>query len=81
MFFLRVLSKKDLKEQESCDNSYRLSKAGQDARDPPPDSPCVLLIPKFPSTVKPIHFVHDVFLTLLINKPRTKEKTYICVSV
>ena len=41
------------KEQESCDNSYRLSKAGQDVRGPPPANACVRVIPKFPRTVKP----------------------------
>jgi hypothetical protein len=29
------------KDQESCDNSYRLSKAGQDARGPPASRLCL----------------------------------------
>ena len=41
------------KEQKICDNSYRLSKAGQDVRGPPPANACVRVIPKFPRTVKP----------------------------
>jgi len=40
------------KDQESCDNSYRLSKAGQDARGLPPASACVRVIPKFPRTAR-----------------------------